>query len=84
MNEAENRQKLYNYENMQKTKQDIIFCLWVNLGLCRLHIQRVRPAMDVNTMETCQLVLVRYNQILILFTESLESKIDYLVNKLKG
>ena len=46
--------------------------------------QRVRPAMDVNTNETCPTCFGKGSiKPSILFTDTLESKIDYLVNKLK-
>jgi ribonuclease G len=46
--------------------------------------QRVRPNMDINTMEDCPNCYGN-GQIKpsILFTDSLERKIDYLVNKVK-
>jgi ribonuclease G len=44
----------------------------------------VRPAMDVNTTETCPTCFGKGTiKSSILFTDTLESKIDYLVNKLK-
>ena len=46
--------------------------------------QRVRPAMDVNTSEACPTCFGKGTiKPSILFTDSLENKIDYLVNKLK-
>jgi ribonuclease G len=46
--------------------------------------QRVRPAMDVNTMEVCPTCFGKGTiKSSILFTDTLESKIDYLVYKLK-
>jgi ribonuclease G len=46
--------------------------------------QRVRPAMDVTTSETCPTCFGKGTiKSSILFTDMLESKIDYLVNKLK-
>lgn len=46
--------------------------------------QRVRPAMDVNTTEICPTCFGKGTiKSSILFTDTLESKIDYLVNKLK-
>ena len=45
---------------------------------------RVRPAMDVTTDETCPTCFGKGSiKPSILFTDTLESKIDYLVNKLK-
>ena len=46
--------------------------------------QRVRPAMDVNTNETCPTCFGKGSiKPSILFTDTLESKIDYLVNKIE-
>ena len=46
--------------------------------------QRVRPAMDVTTDEECPVCFGKGKiKPSILFTDSLESKVDYLVNKLK-
>jgi ribonuclease G len=46
--------------------------------------QRVRPAMDVAVEETCPVCFGKGTiKASILFTDTLESKIDYLVNKLK-
>ena len=53
-------------------------------GLMQITRQRVRPAMDVNTTETCPTCFGKGTiKSSILFTDTLESKIDYLVNKLK-
>lgn len=82
--EASNRQKLY--EHMTKAmandraKHNILplskFCLM------QITRQRVRPVMDVNTSEDCPSCFgtgkVKPS---ILFTDSLEEKIDSLVNK---
>ena len=53
-------------------------------GLMQITRQRVRPAMDVNTTEICPTCFGKGTiKSSILFTDTLESKIDYLVNKLK-
>ena len=53
-------------------------------GLMQITRQRVRPAMDVTTDETCPTCFGKGTiKSSILFTDTLESKIDYLVNKLK-
>ncbi len=86
MNEAENRQKLYERmcSNMQKDRARHNILPLSKFGLMQITRQRVRPAMDVNTMETCPTCFGKGTiKSSILFTESLESKIDYLVNKLK-
>ena len=53
-------------------------------GLKLITLQRVRPAMDVNTDEDCPTCFGKGKiKPSILFTDTLESKIDYMVNKLK-
>ena len=53
-------------------------------GLMQITRQRVRPAMDVATDEDCPTCFGKGKiKPSILFTDTLESKIDYLVNKLK-
>ena len=53
-------------------------------GLMQITRQRVRPAMDVAVEETCPVCFGKGTiKASILFTDTLESKIDYLVNKLK-
>ena len=84
MTESANRQKLY--EHMTKimandrAKHNILPLS--KFGLMQITRQRVRPAMDVNTSENCPSCFgtgtVKPS---ILFTDSLEEKIDCLVNK---
>lgn len=86
MNEAENRQKLYERmcQNMQKDRAKHNILPLSKFGLMQITRQRVRPAMDVNTNETCPACFGKGTiKSSILFTDTLESKIDYLVNKLK-
>ena len=86
MNEAENRQKLYERmcANMQKDRARHNILPLSKFGLMQITRQRVRPAMDVNTTETCPTCFGKGSiKSSILFTDTLESKIDYLVNKLK-
>ena len=86
MNEAENRQKLYERmcANMQKDRARHNILPLSKFGLMQITRQRVRPAMDVNTTETCPTCFGKGTiKSSILFTDTLESKIDYLVNKLK-
>lgn len=86
MNEAENRQKLYERmcQNMQKDRAKHNILPLSKFGLMQITRQRVRPAMDVNTNETCPTCFGKGSiKSSILFTDTLESKIDYLVNKLK-
>lgn len=86
MNEAENRQKLYERmcQNMQLDRAKHNILPLSKFGLMQITRQRVRPAMDVNTSETCPTCFGKGTiKASILFTDTLESKIDYLVNKLK-
>lgn len=85
MNLPENRQKLYERmcQNMQKDRAKHNILPLSKFGLMQITRQRVRPAMDVETDETCPVCygkgVIRPS---ILLTDTLESKIDYLVNKL--
>ena len=86
MNLAENRQKLYERmcQNMQKDRAKHNILPLSKFGLMQITRQRVRPAMDVTTDETCPTCFGKGSiKPSILFTDTLESKIDYLVNKLK-
>ena len=86
MNLAENRQKLYERmcQNMQKDRAKHNILPLSKFGLMQITRQRVRPAMDVSTDETCPTCFGKGKiKPSILFTDTLESKIDYLVNKLK-
>ena len=85
MNLAENRQKLYERmcQNMQKDRARHNILPLSKFGLMQITRQRVRPAMDVDTTETCPTCFGKGKiKSSILFTDTLESKIDYLVNKL--
>lgn len=81
----ENRQKLYErmVENMRKDRAKHSILPLSKFGLMQITRQRVRPVMDVNVEETCP-TCGGTGKIMpsILFTDSLESKIDFLVNKL--
>ena len=86
MNLAENRQKLYERmcQNMQKDRAKHNILPLSKFGLMQITRQRVRPAMDVTTDEDCPTCFGKGKiKPSILFTDTLESKIDYLVNKLK-
>ena len=86
MNLAENRQKLYERmcQNMQKDRAKHNILPLSKFGLMQITRQRVRPAMDVTTDETCPTCFGKGKiKSSVLFTDTLESKIDYLVNKLK-
>lgn len=85
MNLAENRQKLYERmcQNMQKDRAKHNILPLSKFGLMQITRQRVRPAMDVNVEESCPTCggtgRIKSS---ILFTDTLESKIDMLVNHL--
>ena len=86
MNLAENRQKLYERmcQNMQKDRAKHNILPLSKFGLMQITRQRVRPAMDVATYEDCPTCFGKGKiKPSILFTDTLESKIDYMVNKLK-
>ncbi len=86
MNEAANRQKLYERmcKNMQNDRARHNILPLSKFGLMQITRQRVRPAMDVVTTENCPTCHGTGDiKPSILFTDTLESKIDYLVNKLK-
>jgi len=86
MHEAANRQKLYERmcTNMQKDRARHNILPLSKFGLMQITRQRVRPAMSVDTDETCPVCYGKGKiKSSILFTDTLESKIDYLVNKLK-
>jgi ribonuclease G len=86
MNSAGNRQKLYErmIANMQKDRARHNILPLSKFGLMQITRQRVRPAMDVNTTEACPTCYGKGKiNASFLFTDTLESKIDYLVNKLK-
>ena len=84
MTESANRQKLFEHMNKamssDRAKHNILPLS--KFGLMQITRQRVRPAMDVETTESCPTCFgtgtVKPS---ILFTESLEGKIDCLVNK---
>lgn len=84
MNVAENRQVLYErmVENMRKDRAKHSILPLSKFGLMQITRQRVRPATDVMVEETCPTCggtgKIKPS---ILFTDTLEMKIDTLVNK---
>jgi ribonuclease G len=85
MNLAEDRQLLYERmcKNMQKDRARHNILPLSKFGLMQITRQRVRPAMDVNVEETCPTCFGKGTiKSSILFTDQLERKIDYLVNKI--
>jgi ribonuclease G len=86
MHEAENRQKLFDRmrEAMSKDRAKHNILPLSKFGLMQMTRQRVRPVMDIDIEETCPTCYgTGHTKPSILFTDQLESKIDYLVNKLK-
>jgi ribonuclease G len=84
MNLAEDRQLLYERmcKNMQKDRARHNILPLSKFGLMQITRQRVRPAMDVNVEETCPTCFGKGKiKSSILFTDSLEHKISYLINK---
>ena len=86
MGEAANRQKLFEHMNKamanDRAKHNILPLS--KFGVMQITRQRVRPVMDIDTSETCPACFgTGKMKPSILFTDSLESKIDCLVNKHK-
>ena len=81
----EDRQLLYERmcKNMQKDRAKHNILPLSKFGLMQITRQRVRPAMNVNVEETCPTCFGKGTiKSSILFTDTLESKIDTLVNKI--
>ena len=81
----EDRQMLYERmcKNMQKDRAKHNILPLSKFGLMQITRQRVRPAMSVNVEETCPTCFGKGTiKSSILFTDTLESKIDTLVNKI--
>ena len=81
----EDRQMLYERmcKNMQKDRAKHNILPLSKFGLMQITRQRVRPAMRVNVDETCPTCFGKGTiKSSILFTDTLESKIDTLVNKI--
>lgn len=82
---AESRQKLYErmVENMRNDRARHNILPLSKFGLMQITRQRVRPAMDVTVEETCPTCggsgKIKSS---LLFTDTLESKISFLVNNL--
>ena len=86
MDTAENRQKLYERmcQNMSRDRAKHNILPLSKFGLMQITRQRVRPAMDVAVEESCPVCFGKGTiKASILFTDTLENKIDYLVKKLK-
>jgi len=86
MNKAEHRQALYDHmkEIMANDRARHNILPLSKFGLMQITRQRVRPALDITTTETCPSCFGKGEiQPSILFTDKLEEKLDYLVNNLK-
>lgn len=84
MHLAEDRQLLYERmcKNMQQDRARHNILPLSKFGLMQITRQRVRPAMDINVEEVCPTCFGKGTiKSSILFTDQLERKIDYLVNK---
>lgn len=86
MAKAEHRQALYDHmkELMSKDKARHNILPLSKFGLMQITRQRVRPALDITTSETCPSCFGKGEiQPSLLFTDKLDEKLDYLVNNLK-
>jgi ribonuclease G len=86
MHEGDHRQKLFDYmrELMSNDRAKHNILPLSKFGVMQITRQRVRPVMHIDIEETCPTCYGRGKMMpSILFTDQLESKIDYLVNKLK-
>lgn len=86
MNKAEHRQALYDHmrELMANDRARHNILPLSKFGLMQITRQRVRPAMDITTAETCPSCFGRGTvQPSILFTDTLYEKLDYVVNTLR-
>ena len=82
---AEDRQMLYERmcKNMQQDRARHNILPLSKFGLMQITRQRVRPAVDLNVEETCPTCFGKGKiKSSYLFTDQLESKIDYLVNRI--
>jgi len=85
MAKAEHRQELYKHmkEVMAKDRARHNILPLSKFGLMQITRQRVRPALDIVTSETCPSCGGKGQvQPSLLFTDTLKDKIDYLVNSL--
>lgn len=86
MNTADHRQKLYEHmkEVMANDRARHNILPLSKFGLMQITRQRVRPALDIETSETCPSCYGKGKvQPSLLFTDTLREKIEYLVNTLK-
>lgn len=86
MNKQEHRQNLYDHmrEIMANDRARHNILPLSKFGLMQITRQRVRPALDITTEETCPSCYGKGEvQPSLLFTDKLEEKLDYLVNTLE-
>lgn len=86
MSKAEHRSALYDHmkEVMANDRARHNILPLSKFGLMQITRQRVRPALDITTSETCPSCFGKNEvQASILFTDRLEEKIEYLVETLK-
>ena len=86
MAKAEHRQQLYDHmrEIMANDRARHNILPLSKFGLMQITRQRVRPALDIATSETCPSCYGKGEiQPSLLFTDKLDEKLDYLVNHLK-
>lgn len=86
MSKSEHRQKLYEHmrEVMANDRARHNILPLSKFGLMQITRQRVRPAMDITTTETCPSCFGKgVVQPSLLFTDTLKEKLEYLVNDLK-
>ena len=86
MNKSEHRQALYDHmkEVMSKDRARHNILPLSKFGLMQITRQRVRPALDITTNESCPSCFGKGEiQPSLLFTDKLNEKLDYLVNILK-
>lgn len=86
MNKAEHRQRLYEHmkEVMANDRARHNILQLSKFGLMQITRQRVRPAMDITTTESCPSCFGKGEvQPSLLFTDTLYEKIEYLIKDLK-
>lgn len=86
MAKQEHRQELYDHmrEIMANDRARHNILPLSKVGLMQITRQRVRPALDIATAETCPSCFGKgYVQSSLLFTDKLEEKIEYLTEHLK-
>ena len=86
MSKPEHRQQLYDHmrEVMANDRARHNILPLSKFGLMQITRQRVRPALDITTSESCPSCFGKGEvQASILFTDKLEEKIEYLVEHLK-